>query len=93
MVCASVHGADACHWYLPFAFWMHGSGLASLVHDLHVRMHPSRVTKHPLDGLILGMFRRNARDKSEASWCAPLSMDLMIGVGIFHLSCGYAATD
>ena len=56
MVCTSVLGVNDCYWYISFALWMRGNGLASLRHDLYIRMLPSVAPHHPLDGLVLGRF-------------------------------------
>ena len=93
MVCTSVQGADDCYWHVPFAFLIHGNRLPSLRHDLCVRMHPFWVPRYPLDGLVLARFRRNAQDRSDSLWHAPLSMELFIGAGISHSTCRYVAID
>ena len=66
MVSASVHGADDWCLHAPFDFWVHDNGLASLGHELRVRMHPFQALQHPLDGLALGRFGKNAEDRNEA---------------------------
>ena len=92
MVCASVHGADDWCWYIPFSFLlMHGNGLTSLGHDLHVSMHPFQATQHTLDGLVLGRFGKNAPDKNDTLWCVPLFVELMIAAGMFNLACDFVA--
>ena len=92
-MCASIHGADDCCWYVPFTLWICGSGLASLGHDLHVRMHPVQATQYPLDGVVLGRFGRSAQDRSNALWCVPLSMELTIGADMVCLPSVYVAVD
>ena len=62
-------------------------------HDLHVRMHPFQAPEYPEDGLVLGRFHKNALDRNDAFWCVPLSMELMIAAGMFHLACGGMALD
>ena len=87
MVCGSVHGADDWCWHVQFALLVCGDGLTSLGHDLHVRVHPFQAPQHPADGLVLGGFGRNSLDRNDASWCVALSMEQMIGAGMFHLPC------
>ena len=72
---------------------MHGSELASLGHDLHVRMHPFQVPQCLKDGLVLGRFSRNTLNRNGILWCVPLVMEMTIGAGMFHLSCGCVAMD
>ena len=72
---------------------MHGSGLASLGHSLCVRMHPFQAPQHPLDGLVLARFGKNAQDRSDTLLCVPLSMELMNGAGMLNLSCGRVEID
>ena len=96
MVCSSNHGADDCCWQVQFALWVHGNGLESLGHDLHVRMHPFQAPQCPADGLILGRFGKNAQDRNDALWCAAVAalfMDQMIGAGMCHLPCWCMAMD
>ena len=49
--------------------------------------------QHPLDGLVLNRFSRNAQDRSDTLWCVALSMEMIIGAGIFHLPFGCMAMD
>ena len=93
MVCASAHGADDCCYHAPFALWVHGNGFPTLGRELHVRMHPLQALQHPVDGLVLGRLGKIALDRNDTSWCVPLSMELMIAAGLFHLPCGCMATD
>ena len=72
---------------------MHNSGLISLGHDLHAGMHSFRAPQHPADGLILGTFSRSAQDKNNRLWCVPLSMELMLGIDMFHLPCECITVD
>ena len=67
---------------------MHGNDLASLGHNLLVRMHPFQAPQCPADGLVLGRFGKNTQDRNDTLWCVPLSMELMTGAGTFHLPCG-----
>ena len=93
MVCTSIYGVDDWYWHGLFAFWVHGNRSPSLRHDLHVRMHAFQATQHPTDGLSLGTFSRSAQDRNDALWCVPLSTELMIAAGMFHLPCGCIAVD
>ena len=93
MVCTSVHGPDDCCWHIPFALWVHGNGLASLRHNLHVRTHPFQAPQHPLDELVLGRFGKNALGGSDTLWCVPLSIELIIAAGMFNLPCGCITMD
>ena len=56
MVYGSVHEADDWCWHVSFTLWVHGNGLASLGHELFLRMHPLQITWHPAGGLVLGTF-------------------------------------
>ena len=72
---------------------MHVNRLASVAHDLDVRMHPFQAPQHLLDRLAFGRFGKNAQDRNDALWCVPLSMELMIGGGMFYLAFECAAMD
>ena len=72
---------------------MCGNGLTSLGHNLHVRMHPFQATQHPADGQVLGRFGKHALDGNDALGCVPLSIELIIAAGTFHLPCGCVAMD
>ena len=62
-------------------------------HDLDVRMNPFQAPQRSLDGLILGRFGRTALVENDVLWCVPLSMELMIAAGMFHLSYSCMAMD
>ena len=36
---------------------------------------------------------KNARGRNETLWCVPLSMELIVAAGMFHLPCGCMAMD
>ena len=93
MLCVSIHAPDDCCWPTLFALWVCGNGFTRLEHDLHVRMHPFQATQYPLARLVLGRLDKNELDKKVALWCAPLSMELMIGADVFQLPCGCVVVD
>ena len=67
--------------------------LASLRHDLHLRMYPFQAPHHHLDGLVFGRFGENAQDINDLLWCEPLSMELVITAVMFPLPFGCIAID
>ena len=87
MVFAPVHASDDWCWHVLFTFWVFGDILVSLRCDLCVRMHPFEAPQCQLDGLVLGRFGKNAQDRNDALRCVPLSIELMIAAGTFHLPC------
>ena len=76
-----------------FALRVCEDSLIGLYHDLHARMHPVQAPQHPFDGLILGIFDKNTLDRNDILGCVPLSMELVIADGVFHLPFGCITMD
>ena len=93
MVCASVHKLGDLCWHAPFGLRVHGSELASLEHDLYVRMRPVQAPQHPADRLALGGFGKNTHDRNDTLRCAPLPMELIIDAALLRLPYGCMSTD